>query len=143
MKSIFKKIAFVLALVMIVTTMPAREAAAATTPSVKKTKRVLYIGGDEKEQYLEKVWVGVKNKGDYTVQFESDNEDVVTVTKKSGWMIARGIGETTVRATFSKKGAKDVVSECKVIVRQRPARKHWQSLWLARRLRWFPQRLAS
>ena len=118
MRSIFKKIAFVLALVMIVTTMPAREAAAATTPSVKKTKRVLYIGGDEKEQYLEKVWVGVKNKGDYTVQFESDNEDVVTVTKKSGWMIARGIGETTVRATFSKKGAKDVVSECKVIVRQ-------------------------
>lgn len=119
MRSIFKKIAFVLALVMIVTTMPAREAAAATTPSLKKSKIVLYIGGDEKEQYADRGYVVPKDKAGYTgLSFASEDTTVVTVNKKTGRLIPQGLGTTKVVATFTKKGAKDVQKECTIIVRQ-------------------------
>ena len=116
MKSIFKKIAFVLALAMIVTTFPAQSASAASKPSVK-AKRTLYIGGDTQEQYSNKGWASVKNKGDYTVKFESDNEDVVTVIARNGRLTAVSVGTANVTATFTK--GKDVVkSTCVVTVKQ-------------------------
>ena len=116
MRSIFKKIAFVLALVMIVTMVPAQSASAASKPSVK-AKRTLYIGGDTQEQYSNKGWASVKNKGDYTVKFASDNEDVVTVVERNGRLTAVAVGTANVTATFTK--GKDVVkSTCVVTVKQ-------------------------
>ena len=116
MKSIFKKIAFVLALAMIVTTFPAQSASAASKPSVK-AKRTLYIGGDTQEQYSNKGWASVKNKGDYTVKFASDNEDVVTVIERNGRLTAVSVGTANVTATFTK-GKTVVKSTCVVTVKQ-------------------------
>ena len=55
MKSIFKKIALLLSLVMVVTLFPVNTASAAEDndlPQVK-AKRVLYIGGDKTGTYVE------------------------------------------------------------------------------------------
>lgn len=76
MKSIFKKIAFVLALAMVVTAFPAKTAAAASEPWLK-AKRTLYIGGDATEQYADSAWASVK-KGDYSVKFASKDEKIAT-----------------------------------------------------------------
>jgi hypothetical protein len=48
MKNFFKKLAFVLAIAMVVTAIgPAGKASAATAPTLAKSAKVLYIGGDK------------------------------------------------------------------------------------------------
>ena len=116
MKSIFKKIAFVLALAMVVTAFPVKTAAAATTPSVKD-KRVLYIGSDANEQYTDCGWITVYNKTGYTMTFESSDPEVVTVSKR-GWLTAVNAGTATVTVTFSKEGAKAITGDCTVTVKK-------------------------
>ena len=92
MKSIFKKVAFVLALAMVVTMLPARVAAAAESdgPQMYKTLK-LYLGGDVTGSYEGQRYAKVWNKGDYEVQFGSDNTDVATVNQK-GFVTAVSVG---------------------------------------------------
>ena len=123
MKSIFKKIAFVLALAMVVAAFPAKTAAAAAEGPQLKAHRVLYIGGDVTETYAEKAYATVWNfkEDGYTVKFESKNPEIATVGKNKGMVTAVSVGVTTVTATFSKEGAKDVVKTCKVEVKKNAA----------------------
>ena len=123
MKSIFKKIAFVLALAMVVTAFPAKTAAAAAEGPQLKAHRVLYIGGDVTETYAEKAYATVWNfkEDGYTVKFESKDPEIATVGKNKGMVTAVSVGVTTVTATFSKEGAKDVVKTCKVEVKKNAA----------------------
>ncbi len=123
MKSIFKKIAFVLALAMVVAAFPAKTAAAAAEGPQLKAHRVLYIGGDVTETYAEKAYATVWNfkEDGYTVKFESKDPEIATVGKNKGMVTAVSVGVTTVTATFSKEGAKDVVKTCKVEVKKNAA----------------------
>ncbi|MDE7297417.1 MAG: hypothetical protein K2N94_01145, partial [Lachnospiraceae bacterium] len=125
MKSIFKKIAFVLALAMVVTAFPAKTAAAAASGPQLKAHRVLYLneGGDVTGTYLNKAYATVWNfkEDGYTVRFEPEDEDIVTVGAKKGMITAVSVGTTRVKATFSKDGAEDVVKYCKVEVKKNAA----------------------
>ena len=83
MKSIFKKIAFVLALAMVVTMMPTKAAAAAESdgPQMYSTLK-LYLGGDVTETYAGQRYAKVWNKDGYDVEFESSDTSVATVNSK-------------------------------------------------------------
>ena len=123
MKSIFKKIAFVLALAMVVTAFPAQTAGAAAKGPQLKAHRVLYLGGDATETYGEKAYATVWNfkEDGYTVKFESRDPEIATVGAGKGMVTAVSVGTTIVTATFSKKGERDIVKECKVEVKKNAA----------------------
>ena len=122
MKSIFKKIAFVLALAMVVTMMPAKAAAAASNdgPQMYTTLK-LYIGGDVTGQIAEQRYAKVWNKGDYEVSFESEDPSIAKVNSK-GYVTAVGVGSTTITATFTAEGEDDVVKTCAVTVKKNAAK---------------------
>ncbi|MDE7327540.1 MAG: Ig-like domain-containing protein [Lachnospiraceae bacterium] len=118
MKSIFKKIAFVLALAMVVTMMPAKAASAASSkePQMYGTLK-LYLGGDVTGSYEGQNYAKVWNKGDYTVAFASDNEDVATVNSK-GFVRAVSVGSANITATFTAKDGSTVEKTCVVTVKK-------------------------
>ncbi len=122
MKSIFKKIAFVLALAMVVTMMPAKAAAAASNdgPQFYPTLK-LYIGGDVTGSYEGQRYAKVWNKGDYEVSFESEDPSIAKVNSK-GYVTAVGVGSTTITATFTAEGEDDVVKTCAVTVKKNAAK---------------------
>ena len=101
MKSIFKKIAFVLALAMVVTMMPAKAASAASSkePQMYGTLK-LYLGGDVTGSYEGQNYAKVWNKDNYTVTFASDNEEVATVNGK-GFVRAVAVGTANITARKS------------------------------------------
>ena len=121
MKSIFKKVAFVLALAMVVTMLPARVAAAAESdgPQMYKTLK-LYLGGDVTGSYEGQRYAKVWNKGDYEVQFGSDNTDVATVNQK-GFVTAVSVGTANITATFTAEDGSVVNKTCVVTVKKKPS----------------------
>ena len=123
MKSIFKKIAFVLALAMVVTMMPAKAAAAAESdgPQMYKTLK-LYVGGDVTGNYPEQRYAKVWEKDGYEVEFESSDESVATVYSK-GYVTAVNVGSATATATFtSEDGSEEVVRTCAITVKRNAER---------------------
>lgn len=118
MKRIFKKVAFVLALAMVVTMLPARVAAAAESdgPQMYKTLK-LYLGGDVTGSYEGQRYAKVWNKGDYEVQFGSDNTDVATVNQK-GFVTAVSVGTANITATFTAEDGSVVNKTCVVTVKK-------------------------
>jgi len=124
MKSIFRKIAFVLALAMVVTLFPVMSASAAVKDNkyARKKNATLYVGGDAIGDYegcwsaqaKTKTWM--KEEG-YKSSYESSNPSVATVSKY-GYVEAVGVGKTTITATFSKKGKADIVESFEVTVKK-------------------------
>jgi len=124
MKSIFRKIAFVLALAMVVTLFPVMSASAAVKDNkyARKKDATLYVGGDVDGDY-ESCWAAqtetktwMKEEG-YKSSYKTSNEDVVTVSKY-GFVEAVGVGTAEITATFSKKGEKDIVESFNVTVKK-------------------------
>ncbi len=131
MKSIFKKIAFVLALAMVVTMLPAKAVAAAESDGPQMYKTLLLyldsgngegsdITGTFKNERYASVW-NWKENGYTEVTFESKNPDVATVNGK-GKVTAVKVGKTTVTATFTGDDADTVVKECVVTVKRNAAK---------------------
>ncbi len=131
MKSIFKKIAFVLALAMVVTMLPAKavSAAASDEPGMYKSL-LLYLdsgngkGSDitgtfESERYAS-VW-GWRENGYNKPTFVSADPDIATVNG-SGKVTAVKVGKTTVIATFTGDGLDTVEKTCVVTVKQNATR---------------------
>ncbi len=118
MKSIFKKIAFVLALAMVVTMMPAKAASAASSkePQMYGTLK-LYLGGDVTGSYEGQNYAKVWNKDNYTVTFASDNEEVATVNGK-GFVRAVAVGTANITATFTDEDGETLEKTCVVTVKK-------------------------
>ncbi|MDE7211572.1 MAG: Ig-like domain-containing protein [Lachnospiraceae bacterium] len=133
MKSIFKKIAFVLALAMVVTLLPAKAVSAASSdgPDMYKTLRLYLDSGNgitengdltgafTNARYAS-VW-GWRENGFESVTFESADPAVATVSSK-GLVTAVKVGSTTVTATFTGSGVDTVVKECVVTVKRNAAK---------------------
>ena len=124
MKSIFRKIAFVLALAMIVTLFPVMNASAANNGNkYARTKdATLYVGGDANGDY-EGCWAAqtktktwMKEEG-YKSSYETSDDSVVTVSKY-GYVEAVSVGKAEITATFSKKGEEDIVETFNVTVKK-------------------------
>lgn len=117
MKNFFKKLAFVLALAMVlVSVAPATANAAAKAPSLKKTSKILYIGGDLTGTISDSYRFYFNNAAGYTSTWESLNEDVVVIEGKT--VVAVGVGKAVVKATLTNKAGKEVVREATVWVKQ-------------------------
>lgn len=117
MKNFFKKLAFVLALAMVlVSVAPATANAAAKAPSLKKTSKILYIGGDITGTISDSYRFYFNNAKGYTATWESLNEDVVVIEGKE--VVAVGVGKAVVRATLTNKAGNEVVREATVWVKQ-------------------------
>lgn len=136
MKSIFRKIALVLVLAMVVTMLPAKSAsvvAAAAEPNkwVRNTC-TLYLDApvlnDKYDTYVSEAYATKKAKiakNDeegwgtlgYTVSFATGDPSVAEVGTRYGLVTAKGIGQTTITATFSKEGEEDIVESFTVTVK--------------------------
>ena len=110
MKNFFKKLAFVLALAMVVTAIaPAAQASAAAQPTLNATSKKIYIDGDYTGKYSDTFTLKVWNKGDYRVTFASSDTKIATVTKWYGVVTAKAVGTATITATVSNKTTRKVV----------------------------------
>lgn len=119
MKNFFKKLAFVLALAMIVTAIaPAGKASAAVKPSFKYTKKVLYIGGDMTGAYGDTHKFPINNAAGYTVSWKSSAPSVATVDAKSGTIKAVAVGTSTIAATLTSKAGNATELKATVFVKQ-------------------------
>lgn len=119
MKNFFKKLAFVLALAMVVTAIaPAGKASAATAPTLKKSGKVLYIGGDKTGTIGDTYRFTFNNAAGYTATWKSTNKAVATVGAKTGTIQAVAVGTTSIKATLTNKAGKAVELTAKVWVKQ-------------------------
>jgi hypothetical protein len=119
MKNFFKKLAFVLAIAMVVTAIgPAGKASAATAPTLKKSSKVLYIGGDKTGNIGDTYRFTFNNAAGYTATWKSSKKTVATVDAKSGNIQAVGVGSTDIKATLTNKAGKAVELVAKVTVKQ-------------------------
>ena len=117
MKNFFKKLAFVLALAMVlVSVAPATANAAAKAPSLKKTSKILYIGGDLTGTIPDSYRFYFNNAKGYTATWESMDEDVVVIEGKT--VVAVGVGKAVVKATLTNKAGKEYEREATVWVKQ-------------------------
>ena len=115
MKSIFRKIAFVLALAMVVTLFPVMSASAAVKDNkyARKKNATLYVGGEYTNADYETCWsvqpAGKKLKTEqkYSITYVSSNTDVATVNKY-GLVEAKSVGTTTITVTFEKDGEETI-----------------------------------
>lgn len=122
MKNFFKKLAFVLALAMVVLAIaPAANASAATAPTLNTTGKKLYLEkdvatGNYKDYFTLKVW----NKADYKVSFKSMNPTIATIHATNGTVKAKAVGEALLKATVTNTKTGKVVKnlECKVWVKR-------------------------
>ncbi len=126
MKSIFKKIAFVLALAMVVTMLPGKVASAAADGPQMYKSLLLYLdngngkNSDITETYASSRYAKVYNwrESGYTeVEFESADPSIATVNSK-GKVTAVKVGSTTVTATFTADDMETVEKTCKVTVKR-------------------------
>ncbi len=131
MKSIFKKIAFVLALAMVVTMLPAKAVSAASSDGPDMYKSLLLyldsgngegadITGTYKSERYASVW-GWREAGYTSVDFESADTSIATVNSK-GKVSAVKVGTTTVTATFTADDMETVEKTCKVTVKRNAAK---------------------
>ncbi len=119
MKNFFKKLAFVLALAMVVTAIaPAAKASAASSPTLKIEGKKLYLGGDVTGNYGETYRFTFNNAKGYTAKWKSSNAKVATVDAKTGNIQAIAVGKATITATLTKKGSKTVELKATVWVKQ-------------------------
>ncbi|MBQ9118510.1 MAG: Ig-like domain-containing protein [Lachnospiraceae bacterium] len=118
MKKFFKKIAFVSAMAMVVSAVPAQTAKAAEGPQMYSSLK-MYLGRGEDEEFSSERYAKVWNwKDEYTtVKFTSDNEDVATVTAKKGLVTAQGVGSANITAKFTDEDGNSVERVCKVTVK--------------------------
>ncbi|HCL04401.1 MAG TPA: hypothetical protein DHW61_18665 [Lachnoclostridium phytofermentans] len=117
MKNFFKKIAFVLALAMVlVSVAPATANAATKAPSLKKTSKILYIGGDLTGTISDSYRFTFNNAAGYTATWKSKNTKVATIEGKN--VVAVGVGKTEVVATLTNKAGKSVQKTATVWVKQ-------------------------
>ncbi|MBO4421790.1 MAG: hypothetical protein J5783_08180 [Lachnospiraceae bacterium] len=112
MKKAVKLLAAMLVLVLVIGTIPVQ---AAEKITLKKSSKVLYLGGckgkkanGKKAKYYSFVKVGKLLSGDYnskTMDFklEADDPSIVTVSNKTGKVKAKKIGETEVVITVRDK----------------------------------------
>lgn len=112
MKKAVKLLAAMLVLVLVIGTIPVQ---AAEKITLKKTSKVLYLGGcigkkanGKKAKYYSFVRVGKLLSGDYsskTMDFKLEAEDpsIVTVSNKTGKVKAKKLGETEVVITVRDK----------------------------------------
>lgn len=126
MKSIFKKLAFVLALAMVVTMLPGKVASAAADGPQMYKSLLLYLdngngkNSDITETYASSRYAKVYNwrESGYTeVEFESADPSIATVNSK-GKVTAVKVGSTTVTATFTADDMETVEKTCKVTVKR-------------------------
>jgi len=119
MKNFFKKLAFVLALALVVTAIaPASKASAATAPTLKKSSKVLYIGGDKTGNIGDTYRFTFNNAAGYTATWKSTKKTVATVDAKTGNIQAVGVGSSDIKATLTNKAGKAVELVAKVYVKQ-------------------------
>lgn len=117
MKNFFKKIAFVLALAMVlVSVAPATANAATKAPSLKKTSKILYIGGDLTGTISDSYRFYFNNAAGYTATWKSKNTKVVAIEGKN--VVAVGVGKAEVVATLTNKAGKSVQKTATVWVKQ-------------------------
>ena len=127
MKSIFRKIAFVLALAMVVTMFPVMNASAANNGNkyVRSKNATLYVGGDANGDY-ESCWAAsakgkkLKTEEKYKIEYVSSNPDVATVSKY-GLVEAKSVGSTKIIVTFTKKGETTIEESFDVTVKKNAA----------------------
>ena len=131
MKSIFKKLAFVLALAMVVTMLPGRAVSAAEEDGPQMYKSLLLyldngngmnsdITGTYKSERYASVW-NWRESGYTSVTFESADPSIATVGSK-GLVTAVKVGTTTVTATFTADDMETVEKTCKVTVKRNASR---------------------
>lgn len=110
MKNLFKKLAFMLALMMVVgNTTPAAPVSAAAAPVLSTTGKVLYLDGDETGKISDTFTLKVWNKGDYRVTYKSLTPEIATVSKWWGTVTAVAVGTATIEATVTNlETGKDV-----------------------------------
>lgn len=117
MKNFFKKIAFVLALAMVlVSVAPATANAATKAPSLKKTSKILYIGGDLTGTISDTYRFTFNDAAGYTATWKSKNTKVVKIEGKN--VVAVGVGKAEVVATLTNKAGKSVQKTATVYVKQ-------------------------
>lgn len=117
MKNFFKKIAFVLALAMVlVSVAPATANAATKAPSLKKTSKILYIGGDLTGTISDTYRFTFNDAAGYTATWKSKNTKVVKIEGKN--VVAVGVGKAEVVATLTNKAGKSLQKTATVWVKQ-------------------------
>jgi len=121
MKNFFKKVAFVLALAMVLTNIgPAVSASAAEAPGLKYTSKVIYVGGSAFGDYTDNCWTPSKNAEGYKVTYEvTTGKDLITVAA-GGKITAtgNGIGKAVVTVTYAKAGEQTITQKFTVKVRR-------------------------
>lgn len=111
-KSFFKKLSFVLALAMIVSTIaPAAGAFAATSPKINSAKKYLLLGQTSEYDFH------VDNKiAGSTYKWSTSNKAVATVTQK-GLTVAKSVGTAKITVKATTKTGKVYSSSATVIVK--------------------------
>jgi len=112
MRNFFKKIAFVLALAMVLGNMaPAMTASAAAAPGLKYASRVLYVGGDALGLFDESCWTPSQNHANYNVTYKWDSKIIDVAPNGKITANGTGVGAAVVTVTYTNKtNAKDVVT---------------------------------
>jgi len=124
MKSIYRKLALVLTLTLLLTGFGSSgshsTAFAAGLPSLRYASKVMYIGGDVTGRYGNTCTVPLQNASGYSVRYDvKGNEGLVTVTSKGKIMATgKGVGTAVVTVTFSAKNKESIVREFNVIIRR-------------------------
>jgi len=114
-KNFFKKLSFVMALAMVLSTLaPAASAFAATSPSLKVTTKYLYLNEEGKASEYD---FNIKNKvAGSTYAWSSDNEAVATVDEATGLTVAKAVGKAKITVAI-KTGKKTSELTATVYVR--------------------------
>ena len=117
MKRVTKLLAALLALVLVIGSIPV---SAASTPSLKKSSKILYLGGCKgtkangtKANFSEsvkasKLLKGFKSKT-MDIKLESDNEKVAKVSNSNGTITAVGRGTAKVMITVRNKSTEKTI----------------------------------
>jgi len=132
MRKTFKLLAALLCMVLVLGTIPVQ--AASTAPSLKKSSKILYLGGctgskanGKKASYYSflKVKKVLKNFDSKTMdlKLESGDKDVCTVSNKTYKVFAKGRGTATVTVTVREKATEKVImaKEIKITVKKNAA----------------------
>ena len=101
-------LATVCALTLVCTLVPAVPAQAAKAPAKKGWAKSMTVG--------QKKTFKIKNASGYTVKWKSTKPKIAKVAAKSGKVTALSVGSTTIKATLSKKDAKNVKLSGKLTV---------------------------
>jgi len=107
-RNFFKKLSFVLASAMVLTTLaPASGALAAGGPKLNSTKKYLHLG--RVEEGTNEFNFNIKNKGKgWKYEWTSANQDVAKVNAKNGVTTATGVGSTKVTVVISDKDGEEL-----------------------------------